>query len=90
MGAPPSEATRAYSPLCSTRIKAILRSLPDLAPSVVSRITGMSAMVMPSVVPLSMILATCFCDQSSPLGSYSPVNGMTTTVSPGRNVMPRI
>jgi hypothetical protein len=72
---PPSEATAAYSPSCSTRISAFLRSLPDLAPTVVSTITGMPRSVVPSV-PLDFSKSsTCRRVRSDVLGSYSPVNG---------------
>ncbi len=46
-GAPPSEATIAYWPSCSTRISGVLRSLPVFAPTVVSRMTGFPAAVCP-------------------------------------------
>jgi hypothetical protein len=49
LGAPPSDATSAYSPSCSTRMSGVLRSFPLLLPRVVRMITGMP--VSSSVVP---------------------------------------
>jgi hypothetical protein len=40
LGAPPIEATAAYSPSCSTRIRAFLRSFPDVAPIDVTTMIG--------------------------------------------------
>ena len=40
VGAPPMDATNAYSPSFSTRINAILRILPVLLPRMVTMITG--------------------------------------------------
>src|SRR5581483_12167466 len=39
-GAPPIDATSAYSPSCSTRISGVLRSFPDLFPRVVTMTIG--------------------------------------------------
>src|ERR1700756_5905024 len=79
-GAPPSEATIAYSPLCSTRISGVLRSLPVLAPTVVSRMTGLPCNSVPSVPPDSMYLSACSRDQSTGLGTYSPSSGIPPTL----------
>lgn len=76
LGAPPSEATTAYSPWCSTRISGVLRSLPDLAPTVVSRMIGLPLSSVASVPPDSMYFSACSRAQSEVLGSYSPVSGM--------------
>src|ERR1700733_7044048 len=87
-GAPPSDATMAYSPSCSTRISGVLRSLPVLAPTVVSRMMGMPFMSAASAPPDSAYLSACSRDQSQGLGSYSPVSGMFTTLGPGRVWVP--
>ena len=52
-GAPPTEATSAYSPSCSTRISGDLRILPDLLPRVVRMMIGrpVSRSVVASVPP---------------------------------------
>src|ERR1700712_2843866 len=83
-GAPPSEATTAYSPSCSTRISGVLRTFPDFAPMVVSRITGRPLSSMPSVPPEVMNVSAFSLAQSDVLGSYSPINGMTGAYD-GRN-----
>lgn len=75
-GAPPWEATTAYAPSCSTRIRGVLRSLPLLAPRVVSRITGMSRIVIPSLPPDFSMRSTCSRTHWVGLGSYSPSRGM--------------
>jgi hypothetical protein len=53
VGAPPIEATNAYSPPCSTRINAILRTDPVALPLIVTTMTGMpvSRRVLASVPP---------------------------------------
>ncbi|GAA3189662.1 hypothetical protein GCM10020255_087990 [Rhodococcus baikonurensis] len=45
--APPSEATTAYEPSCSTRISGVFLTLPDFAPIVVRTTTGMPFMSFP-------------------------------------------
>src|SRR6185437_6138876 len=79
-GAPPSDATTAYSPLCSTRISGVLRSLPVLAPTVVSRIIGLPFMSAASDPPDSAYLSACSRDQSHGDGAYSPSSGMSPTL----------
>src|SRR5271168_5543511 len=79
-GAPPSEATTAYSPLCSTRISGVLRSLLVLAPTVVSRMMGLPFISAASDPPDSAYLSACSRDQSQGLGAYSPVSGIPTTL----------
>src|SRR5689334_15844966 len=78
-GAPPLDATIAYTPSCSTRINGTLRSLPDFAPRMVTRTTGRPLMSTLSVVPVSKIFSVCSRTQLAGLSSYSPVKGMTTT-----------
>ncbi len=53
VGAPPCEATSAYSPSCSTRMSGVLRILPLLLPRVVTMMIGMpvSKSVLPSAPP---------------------------------------
>ncbi|CKV43089.1 Uncharacterised protein [Mycobacterium tuberculosis] len=75
-GAPPSEATIAYWPSCSTRISGVLRSLPVFAPTVVSRMTGFPCSCVPSVPPDFIYVSACSRDQSSGLGAYSPESGI--------------
>src|SRR5277367_4043806 len=81
-GAPPNDATQAYSPLCSTRISGVLRRLPVLAPTVVSRMMGMPFISAASAPPDSAYLSACSRDQSHGLGAYSPSSGMTNTLAP--------
>src|SRR6201992_500791 len=81
-GAPPGEATTAYSPSCSTRISGVLRSLPVLAPTVISRMMGLPFMSAASAPPDSAYLSACSRDQSQGDGSYSPGSGMSTTLGP--------
>lgn len=76
-GAPPSEATTAYCPSCSTRISGVLRSLPVLAPTVVSTMMGLPFMSAASAPPDATYLSACSRDQSHGLGAYSPESGMT-------------
>src|SRR5689334_5965787 len=75
-GEPPREATAAYRPSCSTRISGTLRSLPDLAPTVVRRMTGRPRRVVPRVPPERSYSSTCSRTHAVGLGSYSPVRGM--------------
>src|ERR1700733_15339626 len=84
-GAPPSDATTAYSPSCSTRMSGVLRSLPLLAPTVVSRMMGLPFISAASAPPDSAYLSACSRDQSQGDGSYSPVSGMSTTLGPIRH-----
>jgi hypothetical protein len=84
-GAPPSEATTAYSPLCSTRISGVLRSLPVSAPTLVSRMIGLPFMSAASAPPDSACLSACSRDQSLGLGADSPVSGIATTLRPRSN-----
>src|SRR5665647_959696 len=85
LGAPPIEATAAYSPSCSTRISGTLRTLPDFAPRVVTMITGISRIVVPEVPPDPSYSSTLSRTHSAGLGSYSPFKDMTplNTRSPG-------
>src|SRR4051812_2935613 len=75
---PPCEATSAYSPSCSTRIMAILRTLPLLLPLVVTTMTGspVSRSVLARSPPDASYSATWSRTQSQALGSYSPWIGM--------------
>ena len=52
-GCPPFEATTAYRPSCSTRISAVLRSLPLVAPTEVMTMTGLpwSVLAFPPLLP---------------------------------------
>src|SRR3954454_1754325 len=77
-GAPPIDATSAYSPSCSTRISAVLRSLPLLLPRVVTMITGMpvSRSVLASLPPEASYASTWLRTHADGLGSYSPWRGM--------------
>ena len=59
LGAPPREATIAYSPSCSTRISGVLRSLPVLAPTVVSTMMGFPFMSVASVPPDCSYFSAC-------------------------------
>src|SRR6478609_5452186 len=54
----------------------VLRSLPVLAPTEVSRITGLPCRSLPCSPFVASISSACFRDQSDGLGSYSPVRGM--------------
>src|SRR5439155_26829790 len=74
-GAPPIDATTAYSPSCSTRINADLRSLAVLRPRVVSTTIGLPWSSAASLPPLASNSSTCLLTQSHGLGTYSPSSG---------------
>src|SRR6266498_3143267 len=76
LGAPPREATTAYSSPSTTRISGVLRILPDLAPIVVRMTTGRPFCVVPDVPPDPSYSATWLRARSDGLGSYSPCSGM--------------
>ena len=78
LGAPPIDATSAYSPSCSTRISGTYQSLPDLAPRMVTRTTSRSWILAASVVPASRIFSVCLRTQSTGLISYVPSSGMSS------------
>src|SRR3990172_8281163 len=71
------DATTAYSPLCSTRIRGVLRTLPLLLPRVVRMMTGrpVSWKVLPSRPPVRSYVATWSRTRAQGLGSYSPSIG---------------
>ena len=71
MGAPPLEATRAYSPPCSTRISGVFLILPLLLPRVVTITTGIpvSSRVLALLPPELSYSATWFLTHSEELGS---------------------
>ncbi len=73
-GDPPLEATSAYSPPCSTRMRGFLRTLPLLAPRLVTTMIGIpvSINVLARWPPEASYSATWFRTQSQGLGSYSP------------------
>src|SRR5690349_9056106 len=81
LGAPPSEATAAYTPSCSTRMTGDLRSLPLLTPRLVRMTTGSPRIVVPSVPPEPSYFSTCSRTHAVGLGSYSPSRGMTSLPS---------
>src|SRR5205085_1115439 len=82
-GAPPLEATAAYTPPCSTRITGFLRSLPELAPSDVITTTGTPRNVAPLVPPDVSYSWTCSRTHFAWLGSYSPCSGIVSPCAGG-------
>src|ERR1700712_4549588 len=88
LGAPPSDATTAYSPSCSTRMSGVLRTLPVLAPMVVRRMTGRPLSSVPSDPPDAMYVSAFSRAQSDVLGSYSPVSGIRPVYDVAENRRP--
>src|SRR5665213_3422323 len=80
VGAPPCDATSAYSPSCSTRMSANLRILRLLFPRVVTMMTGSpeSRRVFARSPPLASYSATCSLTHFHALGSYSPSSATST------------
>ena len=80
---PPTEATAAYLPSCSTRMSGFLRSLPDFAPRLVTMMTArpVSANVPASAPPERSYASTWSRTQSQLLGSYSPFSGMYSSMT---------
>src|SRR5690606_5521649 len=70
-GPPPTEATAAYTPSCSTRMSGTLRTAPDFAPRMVSRTTGRFWMWTDRVSPVSSIRSTCRRTHPVGLGRYA-------------------
>src|SRR5690606_20851262 len=75
-GAPPFDATTAYTPSCSTRMSAFLRSLPLRAPTEVSTMMGLPRNSFASAPPEASKVSACVRAHSEVLGAYSPVNGI--------------
>src|SRR3954454_7086589 len=73
-GAPPIDATSAYSPSCSTRMSGVLRSAPLLLPRVVRMMIGnpVSSSVFASRPPVRSYVSTWVLTHSQGLGAYSP------------------
>src|SRR4051812_36436264 len=85
VGAPPMDATRAYSPPCSTRMSGVFRSLPLLLPRVVTMITGspVSRRVLARWPPDLSYSSTWSRTHLAGLGSYSPSSVMGPTLGGG-------
>ena len=79
-------ATSRYSPACSTRMSAILRTLPLLAPIIVTMITGgrCRAACWLGAPPDASYSATWSATHGDVLGSYSPTMGTAPPSPPGR------
>src|SRR5436190_17984803 len=78
-GAPPIDATSAYSPSCSTRISAVLRRVPLLLPRVVTMTMGnpVSSKVLASRPPERSYCSTWSRTHCHGLGTYSPSSATT-------------
>src|SRR5690606_9070700 len=88
-GAPPFDATTAYTPSCSTRMSAFLRSLPLQAPTEVSTMMGLPRNSFASAPAEASKVSACVRAHSEVLGAYSPVNGiLLLPVSHPAAVMP--
>src|SRR5919202_3379938 len=67
----------------------VLRSLPDFAPTEVSRMIGTPRRVLASAPFDASKVSACLRAQSSVLGAYSPVSGTAAPLVRGRTILPR-
>ena len=92
-GAPPFDATSAYSPPCSTRMTGFLRTLPLLAPRVRhhdDRHPRVHAACWPAAPPEASYSATWSRTHSHGLGSYSPCSVVMGAIVLGAGYCPTV